>query len=141
MDTANLQNPKATVLSVTRTADRWGYDQIAYRLKVDSVLSVSSSKWYTWDTENGDEITVFSNGGAACLEQGDHYLLLLDPSENGPYIDEQKVAKINADATITAIHSEAINVFAEFNGYTVGQIVAEAERAKAWHESYAKWAG
>ena len=129
---------EATVLSVARTADQWGYDQIAYRLKVDNILSVSSSKWYAWDAESGDEITVVSYGSTAHLEQGDHYLIILDPSEGGPYVEEQRVARINADDTITAIHSEAINVFAEFNGYTVEQIVAEAERAKAWHESYAK---
>ena len=97
---------------------------------------------HTWQPESGDEITVISYGNAAYLEQGKRYLIMIDPSEGGPYIEAARAANINADGTITAIplsekNSWQRNIFTEFSGYTLAQMREEAQRAKTWHDIYA----
>lgn len=133
---------EATVMSASHTKDQWGDDHYVYSLSADNILSVSSNRWYSLQPEDGDEISAISYG-PKYLELGGQYLIFLDPSEGGPYIEPGRVAKINDDGTITAIspvteYMPYTNVFEEYGGFTVAQMKEEAERAKAWHESYAK---
>ena len=131
---------EVTVLSVSGNHDQWGHDQTKYSMTADTVLSTSSNPHYTWRAENGSEITVISHGNSEYLKQGERYLLLLDPSDGGPYIEQGNIAKIIDDGTIFAIPStdQVNSIFTEFNGFTVAQMKEEAEHAKAWHEAYAK---
>ena len=133
---------EVTVLSETKTAisvGQWGYDCYNYVLNVDNLLSIAQNDWYKWKPENGEEITAISYSALDVFELGGQYLMMLDPSEDGPYIDSTMVAKINKDGTITAVYSpDYANIFEEYNGYTVEQMKEEAERAKAWHESHVK---
>ena len=129
---------EVTILSLTITTNEYGYDRIEYCMIADNIFSFPSNPAYPWRAETGDEITAFAYGGAAFFEQGGRYLLLLDPSEGGPFINDS-AAIINADGTITAESQQEIyNAFLEFNGYTVAQMAEEAERAKVWHERFAK---
>ena len=124
---------EVTVLETEQDSERLEWVQNLYVMSVDSVLSIAPNDWYTWRPKNNDEIRAVSY----CeLEPGARYLILFDPSDGGPYIDEMKVARANADGTISAISDESI--FTGFNGYTVGQMKEEAERAIAWHMIYAK---
>jgi hypothetical protein len=134
---------EVTILSATHTVSEYGDDQIEYRMRADNIISVASNPAYTWQPEMGGEFTAISHGAVEYLEQGKRYLIHLDPSDGGPYIEEARTAVINADDTITAIplseqNNWQKNIFLEFNGYTVAQMQAEAERAKAWHSRYAK---
>ena len=111
-------------------------------MRVDDVLSVAATNWSSWQPETGDEIIAISHDSTAYLEQGGRYLMHLDPSEGGPYIEAARVARVNADGTITAIplsnqDNWQRSVFSEFDGYTVAQMQEQAERAKAWHERFA----
>lgn len=120
---------------VTITFDR---SSNQYRLIVDNILSVSSNPWYTWQPTVGIEINFIAYNGIEYLNDGGHYLMLLDPSEGGPYVEMSRVAVINTDGMITAIPvTDCDNVFSEYNGYTTAQMAEEAERAKEWHEQYA----
>jgi len=130
---------EVTVLGFTDPDTAWGgpasdpnvtWDQSQNRtlLKIDNVLSVGVNDNYSWFPKDGDEIAVFSYGK---LEQGARFLMLLDPSEDGPYVDNQKVARINDDGTITALIKEG--AFAEFNGRTVEYMKDQAERAIEWY--------
>lgn len=123
---------EVTVLGDEVDLERWGWEQNILVLRTDRVLSIGASKWYTWKPEKDDEIRAVS---FCRLEQGERYLILIDPSENGPYISgEHVVAKINADSTITAISKD--NAFTEFNGRTVEFMKEEAERAIAWYKAH-----
>ena len=128
-----------TVLSVNESFDKWGYSQAEYRVIVDNVISIVSMPWHEREPMIRDEITVFSPGQAEHIAQGGRYLVLLDLSENGPYIDISKTAQIADDGTITAMPSsqEQQNIFTEFDGYTISHMREEARRAKLWHETYA----
>ena len=123
---------EVTVLSEIATVGRWGDDQYHFTLKADDILSVSNV-WSPLRPEKGSEIRAVSYI-PGYLEKGGRYLVLLDPSEDGPYIDPSRAAKINNDGTITAEDS----VFERFNGYTVAQMAEIAERAKAWHDRYVR---
>jgi len=127
---------ETTVLSMVQTTNRYGYDQYQYTVSTDSILSVAPNDYYQWRPDK-DSFTAISYA-SGYLEQGGRYLILLDPSEDGPYIEPGRVAKINDDGTITAITAEYGNVFDEFNGYTVEQMKELAERAIAWHERHAR---
>ena len=129
---------EVTVLSSTRTVSEYGYDQIEYRMRADNVLSIGSDPNYTWQPQTGTEFTAISHGELEYLEQGGQYLMLLDPSDGGPYIEPSRVARINVDGTITALSlDEPYSAFLEYNGYTIAQMAGEAERAKIWHERFA----
>ena len=133
---------EVTVLSSEQGANEYGYDQIEYRMRVDDVLSVASNPSYTWQTATGDEIIAISHGDAGYLDIGMRYLLCLDPSEGGPYIEATRAASIGSDGTISAIplqeqDSWQKSIFSEYNGYTPAQMQEEARRAKTWHEKYA----
>jgi len=126
---------KTTILSVIPAKDKWGYDCANYTLNADDILSISDER-RPWQPEKGDIINAVSYADIDIphVEQGGRYLIFLDPSEDGPYIEKSRVAKINADGTITAVSED--NIFAGFNGYTVEQMKEAAERAKAWHEAH-----
>ena len=133
---------EVTVLSVTPGADEWGYPQFHYALSADVVHSISA-EWRPWQPEAGDEFRAVSYASSYDdfhLEPGGRYLALLDPSEDGPYIERQRIAAINADGTITAFPGDASspNAFEPFDGLTPEQIGAEAERAQTWHETHAR---
>jgi hypothetical protein len=124
---------EVTVMGTAHDSERWEWEQNLLVMSVDNVLSIAQNDRYTWRPKNNDEIQAVSN---CYLEQGARYLILFDPSDGGPYIEEGRVAIINADGTITAISDES--VFAEFNGYTVEHMKFEAERSIAWHRSHVK---
>ena len=129
---------EATVVTVTQTNDQWGYELVEYYIRADNVLSVAANPWYTWAAASGDEMSVISNGNIEHFKPGERYLLLLDPSEGGPYTSPERAAIIGEGGTIAPLAtSEWTSVFAEFDGYTVAQMGEEALRAIAWHERYA----
>ncbi|MCL2085110.1 MAG: hypothetical protein FWH06_07640 [Oscillospiraceae bacterium] len=131
---------EVTVLTVTHSVSEYGYNQVEYRMRADNILLIASNPAFTWQPEIGGEFTAISHGKLEYLEQGGRYLVHLDPSESGPYIEDARAAIINADGTITAIPCQndwQKNIFAEYDGYTVAQMAEEAERANAWHERYA----
>ena len=125
---------EVTILGTAHDPERWEWEQNLLVMSADNILSIApQNDWYTWRPKNKDEIKAVSR---CHLEQGERYLILFDPSDGGPYIEESRVAIINADGTITAISED--NVFTEFNGYTVKDMKGEAERAIAWHKSHVK---
>ena len=128
---------ETTLLSASPAKDELGNDYYSYALSADAVLSVSDNPHYRW--RPGGDIIYARCYEIIPLEQGGKYLMLLDPSEDGPYIDSGRMAKINGDGTITAVFSpDYANVFEEYGGYSVKQMTEEAARAKAWHKSHAK---
>jgi hypothetical protein len=126
---------EVTILSMSHIIEEWGHYRYEYVLNITSVLSISASPYYTWRSNDGDNITGVSYTSGEHLEQGGRYLMLLDLSEDGPYINLGLTAIINDDGTITAVPDE-YSAFEEYNGFTVGQMKEEAERAKAWHEAH-----
>jgi len=122
---------EVTVLGATIDPNRWEWEQNLLIMSADNVLTIASNDFYEWRPESGDEFNAVS---WCYLEQGGRYLILFDPSEGGPYIEERSVARINADGTITAISEE--NLFSAFNGFTVEQVKVEAERAIEWHMTH-----
>ena len=142
---------EVTVASVNRKIGHWEssepneYIYYEYIFNIDNFLSTSlNDNWYIWLQKSGDKTTIISYD-IGFLEPGKRYLIFLESSYNEGrfHIRPAQVSKINDDGTITAIPSVAeympyTNVFDEFNGYTVGQMKEEAERAKTWHENYAK---
>jgi hypothetical protein len=128
---------ETTVLSVTPTKDKWDNDCYHYILTVDSILSTTEK--HPWQPVS-DEILAISFGPYSIIEQGEKYLMILDIYEDEVHLEQGRIAKINEDGTINAIHSIPYenNIFFEFNGFTVEQMKTEAERAKAWHAAYVK---
>ncbi len=123
------------IVSATLTKDKWGLDSYQYQLTAEQILSMASE--WPWSPD-GEEIRAVSYS-LSPLEEGKRYLMILDPSEDGPYIEPGRVAEIGDDGTITAIPCpDDTSVLSEFNGFTVTQIKEEAERAKAWHAAHVK---
>jgi len=54
----------------------------------DMILSSRS-----WQPQTGTEFTAISHGELEYLEQDGQYLMLLDPSDGGPYIEPSRVGK------------------------------------------------
>jgi len=135
---------EATVLSAIPVSELLGgnyIDYFQYILHAEAILSTPAGllPWRRQWLPVDDVINAISYYAADYLEQGERYLILLDPSENGPFINPNVVAKINVDGTITAIDiPDWTNVFAEYNGLTVEQVKEAAERANAWHKAHVK---
>ena len=127
---------ETTVISETLNTDQWGYKQYGYVLSSNSILSTATATGSDHEWLDDDEIHAVSYT-PDLLEPGMQYLIFLDSSEDGPFVVETCVAKINDDGTITAIHSPyGYNTFDEFNGFTPRQMADLAERSKAWHEKH-----
>jgi hypothetical protein len=119
-----------TVLSIAHVpaANPLWTDRYEYTLMVNEIVSTPPLEMRNLRPDKGKELDARSRE-TNYLELGGRYLIFLS---GGDFVSfgERGIAKINDDGTITAILQDS--VFAEFNGYTVEQIVAEAERAKAW---------
>ncbi len=70
------------------------------------------------------------------LEAGSRYLIMLDYSENGPYIEKNNAARINEDRTISPVSSGSRHAFVLLDGYTVEQITESIEQAVAWRNAF-----
>jgi len=123
---------EATVIESAVGINQWGLEQNLLELKAESILSIAPNDWHTWQFENGDEFRAVS---WCHLKQGTRYLILFDPSEGGPNIEERNVAIINADGTITAVSKDSN--FTEFNGCTSEYMKVQAEHSIAWHTLHA----
>jgi len=124
---------EVTITGTAHDPERWEWEQNLLVMNADRILSIAQADWHSWHPENNDEIIAVSR---CHLEIGERYLILFDPSDGGPYIEEGRVAKINSDGTITAISEDS--AFTEFNGRTVEQMKTEAERSITWHNTHAR---
>lgn len=70
------------------------------------------------------------------LKVGSRYLIMLDYSENGPYIEKNNAARINEDRTISPVSSDSRHAFVSLDGYTVEQITESIEQAVAWRNAF-----
>jgi len=132
---------KTTILSVTHSTSRAGYDQFTYLIRIDDVVSEALSLRYTplyvWPVKKGDEIRIVVSFISESLEQGEQYLLVLEPWYD--ILDIRAAAAINGNGTITAaLLYQGNSLFTAFNGLSIAQIKEETERAKSWHTTYAK---
>lgn len=75
-------------------------------------------------------------GNKAALKVGSKYLLMLDYSENGPYIESSRAAKLNENGTISPVDSDGFNIFEEFDGYNINEIKAVVEKAQLWAKEF-----
>ncbi len=115
------------VASVETAKDEWENDCWKYSFSEFKPLITTNKK-------NIGAISFTDN--SKTLGVGSNSLLMLDYSEDSPYLDNIRVAKINDNGTISPMDSAGDNIFAAFDGYTVKQIKVEAEKAKLWNEQY-----
>lgn len=142
------ENIYSAISDVGRMMRNWGDGAIIAELRISSAKS-EKNKWgndcwrYTFSKFNPLLKTNVKNVGAVAfsdenkaLEVGSEYLIILDNSEDGPYIENSRVAKIGYDGTISPLNNDSDNYFASFKGYTVEQIRDVVIRAKAWQKEF-----
>lgn len=118
---------EVTVSNVEGTEDKWG--SACYRYTFGDYSPVS--------TTNNQNIGAISYKDSNIeLEIGSKYLIMLDYSEDGPYIENNRVARVNDNGTISPINNDGGNVFMSFDGYTIEQIKTEIENAIAWRNQF-----
>lgn len=118
---------EVTIATVERTEDKFGF--ACYKYTFDEFIPLLTS--------NNRNIGAISyTASNTVLEVGSKYLIMLDYSENGPYIENRRVAKINEDRTISPISNDSRNIFALFDDCTIEQITESAEKAIAWRNEF-----
>lgn len=120
----------------------WEYYE--YSLYVDRVLTTDLRRG-AWSPELGHALALAWGESDVLLTDGGRYiaaLYLADSDGERLHVRLRDMARINPDGAITGVvHTHwntgrSESAFAQFNGYSVEQIVNVMERARSWYEMH-----